>query len=98
MGTCTSAELAAHDPVLVAAILAGPAFLSGLEGEQYGQFASRAELAMWPDETKIKGQLTDALTVARKAIDQAVNRIAELAQLMKDSEGNWISRSPRLVA
>jgi hypothetical protein len=73
-------------------------FLSGLEGEQYGQFASRAELAMWPDETKLKQQLVDALSVARKAIDQAVNRIAELAQLTKDNAGNWIPRSPRLVA
>jgi hypothetical protein len=75
------------DPLVVAAVIHAPAFLSGMTNEEKNTFYAAAANALWPDDEKAKKESADALVVTQKAVGEAVRVVAERGKLMKTMNG-----------
>jgi hypothetical protein len=83
------------DPKAMAAVLAAPAFLSGLKDEAVGRLREAALQALHPAEVQEIAALESAEKVARDAVTVAAERIASRAGLKKNMAGEYeINNTP----
>jgi hypothetical protein len=77
------------DPKAMAAVLAAPAFLSGLKDEAVGRLREAALQALHPQEVQEIADLEQAQKVAADAVRVASERIAQRAGLQKNMNGEY---------
>jgi len=77
------------DPKAMAAVLAAPAFLSGLNDDGQNRLRDAALRSLHPVELNEIEELTKAEAHAREAVKLAQHRIAKRAGMLQGADGQW---------
>ena len=86
-------EKHATDPVVAAAILGAPGFLSGLTDTELTFVKQNVEQHMAPEVTKARDATLKAMKEAEAGCQNAIHKIGERAGLSKAPDGTWRDHS-----
>jgi hypothetical protein len=83
----------ATDPVVAAAILNAPAFLSGLRDNEFTFVRQKVEQHISPEVVEAKEATLKAMKDAEQGWRRAIEKIGERAGLEKRPDGAWLPSS-----
>ena len=82
-------EKNATDPVVAAALLTAPPFLSGLSDAELALVKHKVEQHVSPEIAEARTATTKAIKDVEQGWQRAIDKIAERAGLTKASDGTW---------
>ena len=88
-------EKNATDPVVAAALLTAPPFLSGLSDAELALVKHKVEQHVSPETAEARDATLKAMKEAEQGWQRAIAKIGERAGLTKGADGTW--RDPSMV-
>ena len=88
-------EKNAADPMVAAAILTAPTFLSGLNDAELALVKHKVEQHVSPEIAEARDATLKAMKEAEQGWQKAIEKIAERAGLTKGPDGTWRDHSDR---